>query len=191
MDKFIGATRQGSRSLQCSGHPGVHEYGGGSLCVVADAPYFVNEDGIFRQYKANKEPELVVAGDRFHRFADLHFHKGNLYTVYEVHSGKEVVNMVVRILEGAVQPQVTGADFYAFPRVSPDSRYFSWMEWNMPNMPWDETAVVVASMKKDGNVGEHLFRISREGVNFHCPEWTPLGDLCVVSDSTNWWNVYK
>uniref|UniRef100_A0A1I8EUP6 Acyl-peptide hydrolase n=1 Tax=Wuchereria bancrofti TaxID=6293 RepID=A0A1I8EUP6_WUCBA len=168
----------------------VHEYGGGSFIVVDDAPYYITMDGIFRQITADSEPELVVAGDYSHRFADLCYHKGVLYAVHEVHSGNEVENMIVQIVEGAVRPIVTGADFYAFPRISPDGQWLTWMEWDMPNMPWDETTVVISSIKENGDTDE-LYRISRKGVNYHSPEWSSAGNLYLISDHTNWWNVYE
>uniref|UniRef100_A0A915PQH3 Acyl-peptide hydrolase n=1 Tax=Setaria digitata TaxID=48799 RepID=A0A915PQH3_9BILA len=168
----------------------VHEYGGGSFIVVDEVPYYITPDGVFRQKAANMEPDLIIAGDRSHRFADLFYHKGILYAVYEVHSGKEVENMIVRIVNGAIHPLVTGADFYAFPRISPDGQYLTWMEWNMPNMPWDETAVVVSSFRENGALNE-IYRISREGVNYQCPEWSSAGNLYVISDHTNWWNIYE
>uniref|UniRef100_A0A8R1TYK1 Acyl-peptide hydrolase n=1 Tax=Onchocerca volvulus TaxID=6282 RepID=A0A8R1TYK1_ONCVO len=169
----------------------VHEYGGGSFIVVDDAPYFITPDGIFKQVAADMEPELIVVGDYSHRFADLCYYKvGNLYAVHEVHSGNEVENMIVQIIEGTIRPIVTGADFYAFPRISPDGQWFTWMEWNMPNMPWDETTVVISSIKESGDIDE-ICRISREGVNYHSPEWSPTGNLYLISDHTNWWNIYK
>ncbi|KAL4002665.1 Prolyl oligopeptidase family protein [Acanthocheilonema viteae] len=168
----------------------VHEYGGGSFIVVDDAPYYITQDGIFRQVAAGNEPELIVAGDRSHRFADLCYHKGILFAIYEVHSGNEVENMIIRIVEGAVHPIVTGADFYAFPRISPDGQWFTWMEWNMPNMPWDETTVVISSIKENGDIDETC-RISREGINYHSPEWSSAGNLYLISDHTNWWNIYE
>lgn len=53
----------------------VHEYGGGSFIVVDDTPYYITVDGIFKQVAAGSEPELIVAGDRLHRYADLCYHK--------------------------------------------------------------------------------------------------------------------
>ncbi|MCP9258186.1 Peptidase, S9A/B/C family, catalytic domain protein [Dirofilaria immitis] len=173
--------------LQCGK---MHEYGGGSFIIVDDAPYYITLDGIFRQVAADTEPELIVAGDYSHRFADLCYHKSILYAVYEVHSGNEIENMIVQIIEGAIRPIVTGADFYAFPRVSPNGHWFTWMEWNMPNMPWDETTVVISSIKENYDIDEFC-RISRKGVNYHSPEWSPVGNLYLISDHTNWWNIYE
>ncbi|VDM96979.1 unnamed protein product [Thelazia callipaeda] len=169
----------------------VHEYGGGSFIIVNSIPYFTTPCGIFRQLTAASEPELIVAGDRSHRFADLCYFKGILYAIYEVHSGNKVENMIVKILEGDIQPVVTGADFYASPRLSPNGQYFCWMEWNIPNMPWDETAIVVSLLEENGDIKTKICRIDRSGVNYQSPEWSPSNDLYLISDHTNWWNVYK
>jgi dipeptidyl aminopeptidase/acylaminoacyl peptidase len=88
---------------------------------------------------------------------------------------------------------VSGPDFVAAPRVSLDGHRLAWLSWNHPDMPWDSTelwvgdlvgagseAKVVGAQRIAGGPGESLVQ----------PEWGPDGSLYVVSDCSDWWNVY-
>uniref|UniRef100_A0A915CHM1 Acyl-peptide hydrolase n=2 Tax=Parascaris univalens TaxID=6257 RepID=A0A915CHM1_PARUN len=172
----------------------VHEYGGGSFIVVDGSVLFVTTTGIYRQQSADSAPEVIFEGGSSRRFADLFYSGGNLYVVEEVHSNESHFpqNRISRISSsGDVEPFVSGADFYAWPRVSPDGKYFSWMQWNLPFMPWDETSIRVAQLLTDGTLSKPVMELSSKDVNFHAPEWDPESRLYVISDQTNWWNVYS
>ena len=39
---------------------------------------------------------------------------------------------------------MTGPDFVACPRWSPDGASWCWIEWDHPDMPWDATRLVVS-----------------------------------------------
>lgn len=47
---------------------------------------------------------------------------------------------------------VSGDDFYAAPRVSPDGRRLAWLSWNLPDMPWDSTQLWVGTLELTGEV---------------------------------------
>jgi hypothetical protein len=41
---------------------------------------------------------------------------------------------------------VSGSDFVAAPRLSPDGGTLAWLRWNHPSMPWDATELVVRDL---------------------------------------------
>ncbi|HEX2806637.1 MAG TPA: prolyl oligopeptidase family serine peptidase, partial [Kineosporiaceae bacterium] len=89
----------------------------------------------------------------------------------------------------------TGSDFVAAPRVSPDGRRLAWLAWDHPDMPWDGTRLWVADLEPDAHgalaaSGATCWAGGREE-SLVQPEWAPDGTLYVVSDRTDWWNVYR
>ncbi|HEX8684425.1 MAG TPA: S9 family peptidase [Ardenticatenaceae bacterium] len=175
----------------------VHEYGGGSYAVRDGTLYFSNfaDQGLYRQ-EPGAEPERLTSASGF-RFADaivdrLH---GRLLCVREDHtSGQEAVNTLASVdLEGdeAGEVLVSGNDFYAAPRLSPERSRAAWLTWNHPNMPWDGTELWVAEVATDGTL--HNAERVAGGVDesIFQPEWSPDGVLHFVSDRTGWWNLYR
>ena len=48
---------------------------------------------------------------------------------------------------GEVRDLVTGRDFYAFPRLSPDGRHLVYLAWDLPDMPWDQSELLVSEIQ--------------------------------------------
>jgi dipeptidyl aminopeptidase/acylaminoacyl peptidase len=93
---------------------------------------------------------------------------------------------------------VSGYDFVTSPRISPDGRKLAWIAWQCPNMPWDATVLWIADIEPLGDPEGAQCRLVRpcpvasgRGESLVQPEWGPDGELYVVSDRSNWWNVYR
>ncbi len=88
----------------------------------------------------------------------------------------------------------TARDFVAAPRVSRDGRRVAWLAWDHPSMPWDSTELWVADLVGTGAgcrlEGAHRMA-GRRGESLVQPAWAPDGSLYVVSDRSDWWNVYR
>ena len=102
-------------------------------------------------------------------------------------------SLVAIACEGAADPVelVAGRDFYAAPRLSPDGRRLAWLAWNHPSMPFFDTELWLADVAADGCArctAAHRRRHRRVAVQ---PQWSPDGRLCVVSDRSGWWNLYR
>jgi dipeptidyl aminopeptidase/acylaminoacyl peptidase len=80
----------------------------------------------------------------------------------------------------------TGADFALDPAWSPDSRSVAWVEWDVPDMPWDSSRIVVRDA--DGT-GEPKVVGGGIGVAASQPRFSPEGTLGWVDDSSGWANV--
>ena len=178
----------------------VHEYGGAPYLVANDVLYFSNfsDQRLYRQ-ESGKSPVPLTPRDSFF-YADGEYDQQSNRLIYvrEDHtaSDNDPVNTIVSVsLDSPVETPgtilVSGNDFYAAPRLSPDGRQLAWLTWNHPNMPWDGSELWVADIQRDGTL-----------VNAHClaggpeesivqPEWSPDGMLHFVSDRTGWWNLYR
>ncbi len=181
----------------------VHEYGGGSYFVSEGTVYFSNfaDQRLYRQ-SPGAAPEPLTPAAEF-RYADAVSDRprNRLICVREDHTAEgEAVNAIVAInfatpLEDGGQDSgqvlVSGSDFYAAPRLSPDGLRLCWLSWNHPNMPWDGTELWVAAVLPDGGLGEAERIAGGLAESIFQPEWSPDGRLYFVSDRTDWWNLYR
>jgi dipeptidyl aminopeptidase/acylaminoacyl peptidase len=174
----------------------VHEYGGGDYLVHEGTVYFSNfADQRLYFHRPGEEPvPLTPSGSLRYADAIIAPQRHRLICVREDHSASgEPVNSLVSISLGGdsmIQTLVSGGDFYASPRLSPDGSHLAWLSWNHPNMPWDGTELWVAHLDRDGRLGREVKVAGGESESIFQPEWSPDGTLYFVSDRSGWWNLY-
>ncbi len=179
----------------------VHEYGGGAWWADRGVAFYVEfGDQRLRRIEAGGEPVLLTPEPEVPsalRYADGRVTPdGRWYVcVRERHTAdrREAVNEIVAIAtDGSFMVEVLaeGADFYAAPRVSPDGRLLTWVQWDHPDMPWDSTELWLAGLA-DGRASEHRKLVGNGDEALVQPEWRPDGSLSVVTDRTDWWNLYS
>lgn len=175
----------------------VHEYGGGEFTIADGALFFANfsDQRLYRQLPGGDPEPLTPAGHM--RYADfvVDVQKGRLYCVREDHSGPgEAVNTIVQLdLEhpGPGEVLLSGNDFYASPRLSPDGARLAWLAWNHPNMPWDGNELWVGELEEDGTLRAQVKIAGGLQESIFQPEWAPDGSLYFISDRSGWWNPYR
>ena len=176
----------------------VHEYGGAAFVVNDGMLYFSNfaDQRLYRQ-NAGSEPQPITPEADL-RYADgvIDTQRKRLICVCEDHTDaeNEAVNSLVSIgLDGMDSGQVlvSGNDFYASPRLSPDGTRLAWMTWNHPNMPWEGTELWIGEIGTDGSLGHTECVAGGVDESTFQPEWSPDGTLYFVSDRTGWWNLYR
>jgi len=179
----------------------VHEYGGGAYLAEDGTVYFSNmaDQRLYRQDPGD-EPWPITPEAKL-RYADgvLDRRRNRVICVREDHTnaGLEPMNTIVGIdvrgeglnLGGRIL--VSGNDFYASPRLSPDGARLAWLTWNHPNMPWDGTELWVGEFQADGTLRSAMRVAGGADESIFQPEWSPDGTLYFVSDRTGWWNLYR
>ncbi len=177
-----------------------HEYGGGAYLVFGTTVFFSNfaDQALYRLDRGSDPrpitPEPEIAGGL--RYADGRITPDGRFIicVREQHrEGKEAVNDIVAIpADGSAAPRsiVSGADFYSFPRISPNGNRLAWTCWNHPRMPWDGAELWVADLSGAGETANATRVAGGERESIFQPDWSPEGRLYFVSDRTGWWNLY-
>ncbi len=178
----------------------VHEYGGQAYLVHRGEVFFVNyaDQRLYRLSPGQPPRPITPPTESGFRYADPVFDEARqqLICVREDHSrpGQEAVNTIVALpLEenDGGKVLVSGNDFYANPRVSPDGKNFSWLTWNHPNMPWDGSEVWVSPIQSDGSLSKEELVAGGLEESIFQPDWSPDNTLYFVSDRTGWWNLYR
>lgn len=176
----------------------VHEYGGASCTVKDGIIYFSNfsDRRIYHQSPDSPPEALTPVADSHYADGVIDNQRQRLICVREdfTRSSQEPVNQLVSIsLENGADIQILaeGCNFYASPRLNPDSSQLAWISWNHPNLPWDGTGLWVAPILEDGCLGEAVSVAGGINESIFQPEWSPDGILYFISDRTGWWNLYR
>ena len=177
----------------------VHEYGGGDYAVQDGTVYFSNFSDQRLYVQRGEAPAKAITSVANMRYADavIDERRRRLICVREDHTvaGREAVNALAGLKldgsDGTGQLLVSGNDFYSSPRLSPDETRMTWLTWNHPNMPWEESELWLGRFGEDGLLenSERIAGGSNESI--FQPEWSPDGLLYFVSDRSGWWNLYR
>ena len=178
----------------------VHEYGGSAWRVRNGILVYsqYSDQCLYRLDKLGNsipltpEPEIHQS----YRYADGRITNNEDWYVcvreFHASSVEEPSNEIVAVpLDGSQQVKVlvSGPDFVSSPRVSKEGDQIAWVQWNHPNMPWDDTQLCIASL--DEMLLSNQKVIKSQAESFFQPEWDGQGNLHVVSDRNNWWNLFR
>jgi dienelactone hydrolase len=172
---------------------GVNEYGGGAWDVAGGVLVYSDwPSGDLRVVRDGQDTCWVPGHDNALRFGCLSYcpEQGLVLGVCEDHRPDgEPVNTVFAARAGSnhASTLASGADFYAYPRLSPYG-LLAWMEWDHPNMPWDSTRIMVAPLD---DLTHPVTVAASPGEAAVYPAWAPDGALIYLSDRSGYWNFHR
>ncbi|KAK6974622.1 hypothetical protein R3P38DRAFT_3132596 [Favolaschia claudopus] len=188
----------------------VNGYGGAPAIVFGGVAYFSHaSDG--RLYRLNVEaanpvPEAITPENSFHKFANFDVCPVDptiLVGLFEDHTGCKTPVSVVNSLcfintsTKSVFPLTSDASFYSSPKFSPDSKHLVWVEWDLPDMPWNGSEIWVADIvTTDGPKGsfdlQNLRHVAGEHskVSVAYPTWLSNHTVLFTSDVSGFENPW-
>lgn len=81
-------------------------------------------------------------------------------------------------------------DFFSGIRLSPDGARLAWVGWNHPDMPWDNSSLMVARLA-DGRAVDAACVLGGDGVSVPQAEWADADSLYAIADPDGWWNLHR
>ncbi|HVJ54993.1 MAG TPA: S9 family peptidase [Aliidongia sp.] len=180
----------------------VHEYGGGAYAVSAGRiVYSEKSDGSLWLIEPGARTRQIATAAGC-RYADFTFDlaRNRLLAIREDHRDRPPTDPKTTIValsldsdeparnEGEIL--VEGADFYSNPRLSPDGARLAWLAWDHPNMPWDGTRLLLATLDSAGRPGAARVVAGELPESVVQPLFAQDGTLYFSSDRTGWWNLY-
>ncbi len=171
-------------------------YGGGDFTVAHGSVFFVEKSGrIYRQALTGGEARPITPA--FGHAAAPTVSPDGRWLLY-VHSYEGTDAIAIVDTAGAYWPQrlICGHDFYMQPRWHPDGQHIACVAWNHPNMPWDGTLLLLATLRERGAqppiVAETKTIAGSDTVAIFQPEFSPDGRwLAFASDESGWSNLYR
>ncbi len=188
----------------------VYEYGGLPYTVIPDnPPRIIFSDSKSRSVKV-LEPDTGKVEEVLLRSATLRYadfdanplmcsgeekHQWVL-AVEEDHidpTPSEVRNYVVAINPATkeVKRIVEGADFYSYPRFSPDGTKISWLEWDHPDLPFMGVKLFWADWQTEGNVMNKSLVAGTKGQSVAEPNWSPDNRLYFTQERGEFRQIFS
>ncbi len=169
-----------------------NEYGGISYLVDEGIVYFIHARDQ-KIYRIEGRAITPITPDGPYRYADLVLDKkrGLIYAVREEYITEKPVTTLVAIHPRTKEVTVvaSGRDFYSNPRLSPSGSHIAYLCWDLPNMPWDQSELILHEIKRDGSLQLGKLIAGNEAI---CqPLFSPDGKLYFVSDRSGFWNLYR
>jgi dipeptidyl aminopeptidase/acylaminoacyl peptidase len=186
----------------------VHEYGGGSWTATDDGVLVFAEYTDQRLYRLDPGADAPVpitpeppqpTSERYGELA-MTPHGDALSCIRESHDAEGTIHRDICLvpLDGAaiedpsrIRSLVSGSDFLAAPRWSPDGSRLAWLAWNHPQMPWDGTELRIGELDGEGSVASYRTLLGSTSESVFQPEWAGEDTLQVCSDRTGRWNLYR
>ena len=171
----------------------VHGYGGGAFLVKNAVIYFYDSLKAQVWTKNIVENKLTqVTNEVGYSYADFSVDENNqlLYCLrLNKNSDKKfpITEIVqINLNHGGVEVFVTGADFYSNVRVNEKGNKILFLQWNYPNMPWDENELYTLTLNHSFKPDIFMKMNASKGVSCYQPEWVGEEIYGALNENNYW-----
>ena len=174
----------------------VHEYGGAAFLGIGQSLFVTKaNDQLFYRFAPN-QPSLALTPNGTRHADCVAYPKGSrIICVREDHrqAGEPKASLVTINLNFAKEGDtlVSGHDFISAPAISPDNSKLAWITWEHPYMPWDNSVLWLGDLDRKGQLRNIRKINTPTDSSVSQPLFSPDGQLYVVSDMSDWWNIYR
>ncbi|KAB5531444.1 peptidase S9 prolyl oligopeptidase active site-containing protein [Coniochaeta sp. 2T2.1] len=99
--------------------------------------------------------------------------------------------VAINIETTEVKRLATTADFYVFPRFSPDGKKIVWKQWGHPDMPFTTTEIYWADWSDFGAIDNVEYVAGGNGQCVTEPRWSPEGTLYYCGEKTDFRQLFR
>lgn len=195
----------------------LNSYGGGAIVLGPQALFFVNHDPHDRQQDQRifmiplaadlqpQGPPVALTEPAACCYGGLSYDAAHrrVIAVREMHwPDGRCKQSVVAISAGETAPGredvlAEGYDFFADPVIDSSGSELACVAWNQPNMPWDNTELLLVKLNERGEARKGMRLNSpckgpvSRGESIQQPRWDREDRLYCISDRDNWWRPYR
>ena len=174
----------------------VHEYGGRSYLGISISDgyliYFVNKSDqrIYKKVNNDKPFPITPESESSYRYAEMIKVGDEIWCVREHVTQSSCTREIVAISDnGSIRTLVSGHQFYAHLRISPNGKHLSWISWEHPRMPWDGTELFIADVA-NGELTNKRVSAGNQNNPVLSPEWLDDSTIVYLDEETGWWNPW-
>ena len=192
----------------------INSYGGGALLFREDVIYFVNYNPLAayndqRIYRLELDDDLsaassptAITAEENSCYGDLSYDEVNKrilcireYYLDDEHRPQDIIAIGNLTSHGAgeLTVLVSGFDFFSSPALSPAGDYLSYIAWDHPNMPWDNSELHLLKLDSHEDLKLSLCTdvALSQGESVQQARWHSDGNLYYISDRSNYWQLYR
>lgn len=166
-------------------------YGGGEFTLSGGQIVFADRNGrLFQRSLQQGLPHPITPP--FGAAASPVLSPDGCWTAYVFSDGEtDLIAVVDTAGHDWPRKLVRGADFYMQPVWHPGGKYFAWVEWDQPNMPWDGTRLMLAGIEGNPPQIKAAQQIAGGADVPVCqPEFSPDGRwISYITRSGEWENL--
>ncbi|KAL7929438.1 Alpha/Beta hydrolase protein [Trichoderma chlorosporum] len=171
----------------------VYEYGAGLYDVLPDGRLiFSDQDNAVRILEPDAKYSSVLLKSSVLRYSSFSANKKNpwVLAIEEDHTDDTPANVrnylvAINILTAQVERIVSGADFYWLPQFNANGSKIAWLEWDHPDLFFDDCKLHTADFYSTGTIRDIRFVAGGKGESVTESRWSVDGATLFFAQETS------